>query len=117
MVSEKERQKGALAYLLLPAIYFLFNKEKNQFVLFHVWQAIILCLASLLGSLILRVVPLVGWIFLSFWNLVTFAAWLFLTVQAYQGKKFRIPWLTDFVLGKMGKQFLVDDVEDKKGSE
>jgi len=117
MVSEKERQKGALAYLLLPAVYFLFNKEKNQFVLFHVRQAIILCLASLLGSLVLSIIPFVGWTLLPFWNLITFGAWLFLTVQAYQGKKFKIPWLTDFVLEKMNKQLPVDDVENKKGGE
>jgi len=101
---EKNNQRAALAYLLVPAIYFLANKEKDSFVQFHSKQAIIFSLASVVVSIVLGFIPVIGWVLSPFWGLACFAMWLFLMLKAYQGEEYRIPWLTDFVLSKLNKK-------------
>jgi len=100
----KNNQRAALAYLLFPAIYFLANKEQDPFVQFHSKQAIILALASFVVSLVLGFIPIIGWVLSPFWGLACFAMWLFLMLKAYQGEEYKIPWLTDFVLGQLNKK-------------
>jgi len=101
---EKNNQRAALAYLLVPAIYFLANKEKDSLVQFHSKQAIIFALASVVVSIVLGFIPVIGWVLSPFWGLACFAMWLFLMLKAYQGEEYRIPWLTDFVLSKLDKK-------------
>ena len=104
MAENKTSQRAALAYLLIPAIYFLATQEKDSLVKFHSQQAIIFIVASMAGSLVLGIIPVLGWIIVPFWTLAFFAVWLFLIFKAYQGEKYKIPWLTDFVLGKLAKK-------------
>jgi len=101
---KKNNQRAALAYLLIPAIYFLANKEKDPVVKFHSEQAIIFAVASFAVSLVLGIIPVVGWVLAPFWGLACFAMWLFLLLKAYQGEEYKIPWLTDFVLTKLNKK-------------
>jgi len=104
MAENKTNQRAALAYLLIPAIYFLANQEKDPLVKFHSQQAIIFAVASMVVSLVLGIIPILGWVIVPFWTLASFAAWLFLIFKAYQGEEYKIPWLTDFVLGKLAKK-------------
>jgi len=104
MVNLKNNEKAALAYLLIPAIYFLATQEKDSLVKFHSQQAIIFCVALIVGPLLLGIIPILKWIIVPFWTLVAFATWLFLIFKAYQGEEYKIPWLTDFVLGKLAKK-------------
>ena len=101
---KKNNQKAVLAYLLVPAIYFLANKEQDSFVRFHSRQAVILALVSFVVSVFLGFIPIIGWVLAPFWGLACFAGWLFLMLKAYQGEEYKIPWLTDFVLGKLNKK-------------
>jgi len=96
--------RATLAYLLIPAIYFLANQEEDPLVKFHSQQAIIFAVALVAVSLVLGIIPILGWIIVPFWTLASFAAWLFLIFKAYQGEEYKIPWLTDFVLGKLAKK-------------
>jgi len=104
MAEEKNNQRAALAYLLIPAIYFLATQEKDSFVKFHSQQAIIFAVASFVVSLILGIIPFVNMFLVPFWSLFSFLAWLFLIFKAYQGEEYKIPWLTDFVLEKLAKK-------------
>ncbi len=103
-VGEKNRQKAALAYLLIPALYFLFNKEEDLFVKFHSQQAVVFTIASFVVSVILGFIPIIGWALSPLWGLTCFAMWLFLMLKAYQGEEYKIPWLTDFVLEMLAKK-------------
>jgi len=103
-VEKKNNQRAVLAYLLVPAIYFLTNKEKDSFVQFHSKQAIVFALTSVVVSIVLGFIPIIGWALSPFWGLACFAMWLFLMLKAYQGEEYKIPWLTDFVLGKLNKK-------------
>ncbi len=102
--NETRRQKAVLAYLFLPAIYFLVTKEQNSLVSFHSKQALIFCLAFVLGNILLGLIPVIAsLLLLPFWNVAFFLGWLFLIIKAYQGEEYKIPWLVDFILGKIGR--------------
>ena len=103
MTNENERQKAALNYLFLPAVYFLATKVSGPLVIFHAKQALIFCLVFFLGSGLLTLIPIVGWSLLPVWNIIFFLGWLFLIIKAYQGEEYKIPWLTDFILEKITK--------------
>jgi uncharacterized membrane protein len=95
---------GAIAYLtVIPAIIFLIVEpfNKKSFVRFHSWQCIFLCLAAIvldiamgiLLAIITMVFPLAFFgVFL--WPIVNLG-WLIVVilciVNAYQGKRFKLP--------------------------
>ena len=89
---------------ILSTTEFLANKEKDPFIQFHSKQAINLAFASFAVSVVLGLIPIIGWILSPFWYLACFAMWLFLTLKAYQGEEYKIPWLTDFILGQLNKK-------------
>ena len=95
---------GALAYLtVIPAIIFLIVEpyNKNSFVRFNSWQCIFLCCAAIVIDIALGILlgivtimfPLA--IFAGFlWPLVSLfwiAVCVVCAVNAYQGKRFKLP--------------------------
>jgi len=106
---------AALAYVLLPAIIFLFVEryKKNHFVRFHCFQAIFLAVAGIVIGTILKIaasilflVPLLGplvvvlaWIVLG---LAWFILWIVLVLKALQGEIFKLPYIGDMA-GKQAK--------------
>ena len=93
---------GALCYLLgwVTGIVFLLIEKEDKYVRFHAMQSIvtfgILTLASFM--------PVAGWILSPFLMIAGFVLWLVLMVKAYQGEEYKIPWLTDFILGQLNKK-------------
>jgi uncharacterized membrane protein len=99
---------AALSYLVLPitgVIFFAIEKE-SQFVRFHAMQSIIAGLALLglwivYGVLvnILIFIPILGWLAIAIlWAalmLCGFALWVFLMIKAFQGDRFKLPYLGD----------------------
>lgn len=95
---------GALAYLtIIPAIIFLIVEpyNKNSFVRFNSWQCIFLCLAAIVLDIGLGIVlAIVTMVFpLAFFgvllwpivNLFWIAVVVLCMVNAYQGKRFKLP--------------------------
>ena len=104
-----------LAYICMPvtSIVFILIEKENQDVKFHAWQGtvfgvawIVVVLAlnilaaifgaiwSVLGIIVGFFVPIVG--------LVAFILWIICLVKAYQGERWRIPYLGDFAAKKAG---------------
>ena len=111
MAEEKNNSKAALAYLLglITGIYFYLTEKKDAFVRFHARQSVIFSLTTVIGGLVLGIIPLVNLVIYPLWGLACFAFWLLLMVKAYQGEEYKIPWLTDFVEEK-----ILPKVEKKK---
>ncbi len=94
---------GALAYLLLPAIYYLFLTEtykQNRFVRFHSYQALFYCGSALaliwivwniLGFILGYLVFVLAWLL----SMASFVFWAKLIIRAYQGQMYKIPWIGD----------------------
>jgi uncharacterized membrane protein len=106
-ISDNDRLLAALSYpIFLVAIVILIAEDmKNRpFMKYHAVQALavnialwlgVMVLSCLLGALsfflggICGLVPVLLWLFTLYWG-----------YEAYQGKYFEIPWLTDFLKGQ-----------------
>ena len=82
-----------LAYLLIGVVWFFADEKikKNEFAKFHVKQAIVLIIVSILGNLILGIIPVLGWIIMPFFNLGIFAFGVLGIINAAQNVKKELP--------------------------
>ena len=89
---------AALAYLPILAIVWLLVEpySKDRFIKFHSIQSIALAVASIGLSIVLLIIPILGWILLPFLQLAVFVAAVICAVKAYQKEKFKLPVLGDF---------------------
>jgi uncharacterized membrane protein len=90
---------GALAYItIIPAILFLILEPYNRrpFVRFHSMQCIGLAICSLAFSAVM-VVPVLGWIVGIVGHLSVLVFWIISIIKAYQGVKYKVPVIGDFV--------------------
>lgn len=105
---KSEQMKGntaaALSYVLgiLSGVVFWAVRKDDEFVRFHAIQSIGLCSIWLIGWILLMIIPFLGWVLLPFWALLMFVFWLVSIVKAYQGEKFKLPMIGDFIQ-KLGK--------------
>ena len=91
---------SGLAYItIVPAIIFLIVEpfNRNPLIRFHSWQSIFFCIGCIVvdvGLIILRFIPFVGWTmwFISplVW-LVFFILWIIMLINAFNGKRFKLP--------------------------
>ncbi|KKS84942.1 MAG: hypothetical protein UV59_C0012G0035 [Candidatus Gottesmanbacteria bacterium GW2011_GWA1_43_11] len=93
--------KGALAYLLffVSGIALLLVEKKSTYVRFHAMQSTLF----FGGLFILGFIPVLGlllWLILPF---VVFLAWLFLMWKAFNGEKFKLPYVGNFAEKQLAK--------------
>jgi uncharacterized membrane protein len=89
----KQNLAGLLCYVLgwVTGIVFLIIEKDSQFVRFHAFQSIITFGAITIVQIILSFIPVVGWIFGYLVWALTLILWIILMVNAYQGKKYKLP--------------------------
>jgi uncharacterized membrane protein len=89
---------AALAYFPIIAIVWLvlepYNKDK--FIRFHAVQALGLAVCTMGVSIVLGMIPILGWILLLFLPFVVLALGIICAVKAYGNEKFKLPVLGDF---------------------
>ncbi|MCR2822905.1 DUF4870 domain-containing protein [Lederbergia panacisoli] len=90
-----ENVAGLLCYLFwfVGGIVFLLVEKENRFIRFHAMQSIALSAVYFVLSIILTVIPLIGWIMNLILTPVMVILWIILMYQAYQGKYFKLPIL------------------------
>ncbi|MFC2034641.1 DUF4870 domain-containing protein [Chloroflexota bacterium] len=76
-------------------IIFILEKE-NRLVRFHALQSIIVFGALTIASTVLGWLPIVGGFFSAVIGILAFILWVVLMIKAYQGEKYKIPWVGDF---------------------
>ncbi|HUR36584.1 MAG TPA: DUF4870 domain-containing protein [Terriglobales bacterium] len=89
---------GMLAYFtIVPAILFLLLEpyNKNKFIRFHAFQCLFLAAGIFVLNIVLNFVPILGLIASMFVGLACFILWILLVVKAYQGQKFKVPFIGD----------------------
>ncbi len=99
--------KGALAYLLgfITGIVLLLTEKKSQFVRFHAMQSTILFGGLFIVNIALSFILLLGWLTNFVLSLVAFVLWLVLMWKAFNGEKYKLPYIGDLAekqLAKMG---------------
>lgn len=88
---------GLLCYLfsIVTGIIFLILEKENRFVRFHAMQAVITFIFFAGISIVLGFIPVIGWLISILLGPVGFLLSIFLMVQAYQGKKYKLPYIGD----------------------
>ncbi len=89
---------GLLAYLFITAIIFLVIEpyNKNKFVRFHSFQAIFLGVVSIVGQVVLTMIPILGWIILPFFALAVLIIAIVAAVKALGNQKWKVPVIGDY---------------------
>lgn len=96
---------AALCYIFIIGLVFIFTEKKNKFVRFHAFQSVFLGVGWFLGSFILGIIPVLGWIISPFFAIAMIVLWVYTIYQAYLGKEFRLP-----VIGDMAAEQAAKDV-------
>jgi len=89
---------GLLCYIagwITGLVFFLMEKD-NRFVRFHAMQSIVVFGALTVASIILSVIPIIGWIVGWLLGIVALVLWILLMVKAYQNQWYKLPWAGDF---------------------
>lgn len=71
-------------------IFFLIEKE-NKFVRFHAFQSIVVFGAFTVLTIVLGVIPVLGWALIPIAYLLQLGLWIILMIKAYQGEKIKLP--------------------------
>ena len=88
---------GALSYSVgwVTGLLFFATEPQNGFVRFHAMQSMIVFGAACIAFLICLSVPFLGWILSIFIFYGSAALWLVLMFKAYQGERFKLPFVGD----------------------
>ncbi|HOZ36865.1 MAG TPA: hypothetical protein PLR18_03495 [bacterium] len=92
-VSQDEKIMGVLAYIWALCLLPLLGKKDSEFCQFHAKQGLVLFVASF-AVMFLGMIPVIGWFVILpvGWFLIAAASLLGL-LNAWQGKKWEIPFL------------------------
>jgi uncharacterized membrane protein len=93
----EENVAALLSYVLgwiTGLIFFLIEKE-SKFVKFHAMQSIITFGALTILAIILTPIPLLGWVLGVIIWILEVVLWIVLMIKAYQGAKFKLPFIGD----------------------
>jgi uncharacterized membrane protein len=84
---------GLLCYVVgwITGIIFLLLEKDNQFVRFHAVQSIIVFGAFTVADIVLRFIPIIGWVLGWILGVLAFILWIVLMVKAYQGQQYKVP--------------------------
>ncbi|GGA72543.1 DUF4870 domain-containing protein [Ornithinibacillus halotolerans] len=94
-----ENLAGLLTYLVgfITGIIFLLIEKDSRFVRFHALQSIFVSVGLFVLNIILSFIPIIGWGISLLIAPFAFVLWIFLMIQAYQGKWFKLPVIGDMV--------------------
>lgn len=90
-----ENIAGAISYIAIVGLIFIFIEKENQFVRFHALQAIFTTSAVFFISIVLGIIPVLGLVVLFMLTPLFFLPFIFLLYQAYNGKKFKLSFVGD----------------------
>ena len=89
---------GLLCYVLgwITGLIFYLIEKDNKFVRFHAMQSIVVFGALTVVSIILGVIPVIGWIIGWLLGVLALILWIVLMVKAYQNQWYKLPIAGDF---------------------
>ena len=102
--SDTNKLLAALGYpfFIIAIIMILTDPgKKDPFVKYHAWQAIFVGIAYMIG-IVIYWIPFIGWLV---W-MAAFIYIIYLAVQAYQGKYFKVP-----VIYGMAKKYMEGEAD------
>jgi len=100
-----ENIEGLLSYALgfITGIVFLALEKENKFVRFHAMQSVVTFLALFVASIVIGIIPFIGWIISLLITPLALILWLLLMCKAYKGKRFKLPVVGNFAEKQIGE--------------
>ncbi|MEW5899556.1 MAG: DUF4870 domain-containing protein [Bacillota bacterium] len=97
-----ENVVGLLCYVVgfVTGIVFLALEKESTFVKFHAVQSIIAFGGFFVLSLVLGIIPLLGWLLNLIICLVSLVTWIVCMVKAYRGEMFKLPIVGEIAAGQ-----------------
>lgn len=80
----------------LTGIIFLLTEKENEFVRFHAMQSIVIFVPLTIASMIVGFLPIIGGLIGVLLQICTIFLWLFMMFQAFQGRRYKVPFAGDF---------------------
>jgi len=118
-----ENIAGLLCYVLgwVTGIVFLVLEKENKFVRFHAMQSLATFLSLFVITMVLGIIPILGWIISTLLWILGLILWLLLMYKAFKGEMFKLPVAGDFAEkqinpGKKGEE-PGEEAEEVKSSE
>lgn len=104
-LQSNEHTMGAVAYLLGPVtgILFLLLEKESAFIRFHAMQSVIMFGGIFVLSIGLSIIPFLGGLVGLILNFVAFIYWLILMWKAFQGEKYKVPYVGDMAEAQLAK--------------
>jgi uncharacterized membrane protein len=92
-----ENVAGLLCYVVgwITGLVFILIEKENKFVRFHAVQSIIVFGILTLASIVIRWIPIIGWVIGWLIGVLAVVLWIVLMAKAYQGEKYKLPWAGD----------------------
>jgi len=79
------------AFGVITGIIFFVLEKQNKFVRFHAMQSIVVFGALTVATMVLMIIPILGWLIALVLYIVEFILWIVLMLKAYQGEYFKLP--------------------------
>jgi uncharacterized membrane protein len=94
---------GLLCYLLgfITGIVFLIIEKQDRLIRFHAWQSTATFGGLFVLQLVARFIPLIGRPIGVLIVPVSLILWILLMYQAYQGQRFKLPWVGNWAEGQV----------------
>jgi uncharacterized membrane protein len=96
--------EAVLCYVFgwITGIIFLLLEKENKFVRFHAMQSIVTFLAVLVISMVVGLIPVIGFLATVLIGPLSIILWLYLMYKAYLGEKYKLPWVGDWAEKQVG---------------
>ncbi len=91
----KPNVAAMFAYILVwvTGLIFLLIEKNNKFVRFHAMQSIVTFGLIFVAQWLISFIPVLGPMVGGLLSIVAVVLWIVLMVKAYQGEKYKLPWL------------------------
>ncbi len=89
---------GLLCYVAgwITGIVFLVIEKQDKFVRFHAYQSIAVFGAYTVATIILGLIPFIGWVISWILGIIALILWIVLMLKAYQGQMYKVPIAGNF---------------------
>lgn len=101
-----ENIAALLSYLagIITGILFYVLEKESDFVKFHALQSMFAFGGLFVLNVVLGMIPIIGWAVGLLLNVVMVVVWILCMVKAFQGERYKLPWVGDLVEKQLAKQ-------------
>jgi uncharacterized membrane protein len=99
--------KASLTYVFgwITGLVFILVEKKDSFIRFHAAQSIVVFGGIFIINLLVPYIPVLGGLLHALLGILSIVLWILLIVKAYQGEKYKLPYIGDLaedLLKKIG---------------